>query len=202
MELLMKLNSKNIPWIIVAFLLIVIVLLRSCSGADKICPQTEPTIIVKVDTTYIYDTLIKKIFVTVLKPGDSIYVDNSQPVDTAKILRTYFTKYAYTQVLEDSSLKATISDTVYKNKIAHRSFTYQWKKPQLIIEKEITKTVTEPKRAKVFIGFEIGGSKQGFTNLSPRITYLSKNDKSYSARVNPFDQSVHVGMDFKIKLKK
>jgi hypothetical protein len=194
--------ENRFPYLIIAVLLVIIFLQRQCSGKlDKVCPTTTKTVTV-TKTELKYDTVVKTIKVPLPTPVCTIKVVTHLPIDTAAVVADYFTKVAYSQTIEDTNLRAYITDTLFNNRIVARNFSYQLLKPEKITTITNTITVTEKPRAKVFAGFGVGASTQGFAHFGPQITYLSKKDNMYHISANAINPSIILGMGWKIKLRK
>ena len=115
-----------------------------------------------------YDSAARTIPVPVPGPRDTVRVQIPANVDTGAILRDHFTKFYYEQIIEDSSLHAVIKDTLFKNNIFSRQFSYQWKKPVTVINNTIT-----PVPNRLYLGGEIRGNLSG-VDFAPGILYQRK----------------------------
>lgn len=72
---------------------------------------------------------------TILVDGETIYIYNNSEIDTNAILRHFLTQaVTYIDTVRDSSLQAIIQDTIFRNKIAGRGFTYKILRPVQYID--------------------------------------------------------------------
>jgi len=80
----------------------------------------------KVITKPVYITEIKEKWLR-----DTIRLEIPANVDTAEIIREYFTSRSYLHEYRDSNLVITINDSVKFNSIAYRNLTYKLLRPYL-----------------------------------------------------------------------
>lgn len=144
--------------------------------------------------TNVYDSAVRIIPVPVIQPADSVLVPVPADVDTALILRNYFTKYYYEQVIEDSCLRATIKDTLLNNSIFSRQFSYAWKKPVSIIN-----TVKVDQKNKWFAGASIQGNLTG-VDFVPGLQFQRKRTV-YQASYGVLSQRVGIGVFYQLNFK-
>jgi hypothetical protein len=206
---ILKLDIKTI---IIAVLVIVILLMRTCTPSPNFKPgkvvylDGKPFEVVKhtTDTQY-----VPKPF-EVIKKGKDIYRDTPiyipvpQDVDTAEILKDYFAKNVYkdTLKLKDSMGYIAITDTITKNSIASRQFKANVK--QMVIRDSVI--LKEKLRNQLYIGGNLGVTNNGvFNYFGPSLLLKTKTDKIYNIGAginNTQGISVQGGMYWKIKLKK
>ena len=86
---------------------------------------------------------------------DTIQVKVPQDVDTAAILRDYYTKKVSVQEYRDTSLYATINDTIFMNGIYSRAFEYKILRPTTHVE------VLPVPRIQIFAGVTISQHMTG-----------------------------------------
>lgn len=197
---------NKVYWGIIAVLFLIIVFLRECGGGK--CP-TAGTVTVKSDTTYIsvHDTIEKMVLVPITKiiehtPApvtvtDTVFITDIQHVDTIAILKDYFAtrNYSDTNHLEGFG-NFIINDAITQNKIKNRQIIYNLKFPT------VTNTVAVKARNQVWLGVNVGGSKD-FIGIGPQFTLKTSSDKMYHAGVMFTTQSTwfySIGTDFKIHL--
>ena len=120
----MKKYFGDIRNLIILVLIVVILLLRQCSGdGGKITPS-EPTIVTKVETKYDTITIDKKVYVPkwktkIVTQVDSILVNT--PIDTLEVLKDYYAKNVFVDKIKLDSLGfVTITDTIWKNTLFNR----------------------------------------------------------------------------------
>jgi hypothetical protein len=186
--------------------------MRACTSTVK--PKKGGTIKVNgkkyVVVKHDIDTVYKPVKQVVYRPGEVIFVDKPvyvkvpTNVDTAAILRDYYTKYPYKDTLKltEGLGFITINDTIFKNKILNRTFVSHVNK---ITIKE-TLYLEQPPKVMVFIGGVAGFDKVNIVNfVGPSLLIKDKKDKVYSIGVgysNAKTVSIQGGIYWKIKLKK
>jgi hypothetical protein len=153
----------------------------------------------EIDIELIYDS-IERVIVSELPPPKTITVDSivtrwlpsdtirdtitldgvpfpvytSEPIDTAAILTHYLTQaVTYTDTIRDSSLQAIIRDTIFRNSIVSREFTYKILRPV-----EIQK-IDNRDKFQLIASFQAGGG----------ISYANTPN------------ALHVGADLGLKFK-
>jgi len=208
-NILKKLDLKTL---LILGLIIVILLMRACSsdgGGNKgkeIKIDGKKYTIIK----HTIDTIIKPVTQTVYKKGETIFVDVPvyvnipANVDTASILKDYYTKYPYkdTLILDDGLGYIAVNDTIFKNRILNRKFK------SFINQTTITETIyLEPApKIQMYIGGVAGFDKVNIVNfVGPSLLLKDKKDKVYSLGVgysNAKSLSIQGGIYWKIKLKK
>ena len=141
----MKIDAKVIMILALIGVIALLILRNGCNRQD----------VGNVDIELIYDS-IERVIVSELPPPDTIevekevvrwlpsetvydtiyidgqtkYVYNDAPIDTVAIISHYLTQaVTYIDTIRDSSLQAVIRDTIFRNKIAGRGFTYKITQP-------------------------------------------------------------------------
>jgi len=211
------LNIKNIALI----LLIAIVVFQQCGGNKKGTGE-----IVKVDgkkyelIKHEIDTIEVVKTKVVTKKGEDIYhetiveheVKVPVNVDTNAILKEYYTKVLYKDVLvlPDSLGTVAVTDTISQNKILGRTFNANVKQRTI---KE-TMIVKELPKNQVYFGFGGQFNKADLiTGLSTGLILKTKKDKIYQVNLGvsnttidgtngEFKPYVGAGVYWKIRLKK
>ena len=170
-------------------------------------PDIKPVVIKTVyDTVYKVDTAIVYRPGWVIKVTDTIEVPIPRIVDTTAILKDYFAKIYYKDVikLKDSLGTVIIKDTLTQNRILYRTLEAQ------INQRTITKTVTvqTPPTNQVYAGFNVGFDKTSILTVTGGLVLKTKADKMYQAGVGltgvatTLTPYIYGGMYWKIKLKK
>ena len=151
----MKIDLKTIMIVALIGLAILLVLTRGCNFL-QVAPE-------RIEIELNYDSL-ERVIISKLPPADTVveikektvvrwlpgatvvdtvfvdgavvYVYNDEPIDTAAILTHYLTQaVTYTDTIRDSSLQAVIQDTIFRNEIVSRGFTYKILRPTQEISK-------------------------------------------------------------------
>jgi hypothetical protein len=211
------LNIKNIALI----LLIAIVVFQQCGGNKKgtgeivkVDGKKYELIKHEIDTVEVVKTKV------VTKKGEDIYhetiveheVKVPVNVDTNAILKEYYTKVLYKDVLvlPDSLGTVAVTDTISQNKIFGRTFNANVK--QRVIKE--TTIVKELPKNQVYFGFGGQFNKTDLiTGLSTGLILKTKKDKIYQFNLGvsnstidgvngEFKPYVGAGVYWKIRLKK
>jgi hypothetical protein len=168
----------------------------------------------EIDTVDVIKTKI------VTKKGDDIYHETivekevliPAVIDTAALLKDYYSKVLYKDVLvlPDSLGTVAVTDTISQNKILGRTFNANVKQrtiKETMIVKELPKT-------KVFYGLEGGFNKADFvSSVGAGVLINTKKDKIYQLGLGvdnrttdgtngTFSPYVRGGVYWKIKFKK
>jgi len=174
----MKSYFGDIRNLIIFGLIVVILLLRQCSG--DVTP-TEPVTITKTEVRY--DTItnevtkyVPKIVTKIETQIDTLLV--SQEIDTLSILEDYFATYIYEDFQNLDSLNLTITDTISQNKILSRKIVYDLIYP--------TVTVTETRyinQREFYAGFGLSGRTDQFNYAGGQLLYRTKNKQAFGLGV-------------------
>lgn len=173
---------NKVYWGIIGVLCLIILFLRECGGGK--CPAVG-TVPVKSDTAYIpvHDTVEKPVLVPVTKiiehrPApititDTVFLPEIAKIDTVAILKDYFAtrNYSDTNHIETYG-NIIINDAITQNKIKNRQIIYNLKFP------EVTNTVAVKAKNQVWLGLNIGGSKD-FIGVGPQFTLKTSTNKMY-----------------------
>lgn len=201
-------KSNNIPYIIIIALLIIL-LIEKCHK-EVVIPQ-KPIVTIKIDTIRMHDTIVK------VKPkfikGDSIpYAmwDTAYLPDTTyngikkqylAAMTTFLTKnyYADTVHLVKDSLTGwiAVADTVFKNKLQNRTYSYNLS----YIQKTITITQPIPPVRQLYFGGCVTGTRSSvLSGANIGILYKSKKDAIIGAQVG-FSNELQYGISIYQKIK-
>ena len=172
----MKKYFNNIQSLLIAVLVVVILLMRQCSG--PVTP-TEPQII--RDTIIEYVTIEKEypVYVPKVKYITKVDIDTfSTPIDTAAILADYYAIRTYedTQVLD--SLDLTITDTVSQNQILGRKIAYNFTYPRTTIKETIYLNKRE-----LYFGVGVTGNQDQLQYLGGEMVFRNKKRQAYGLGV-------------------
>jgi hypothetical protein len=180
----MKEYVQDIRTVLIAALIIIILLMRSCSGNSQ---PVEPKIITKIETKY--DTITKEVPVYVPKYVQKIEtridtIIKTQPIDTVAILKDYFATYVYQDRQELDSLNLTIIDSISQNKIFARSIEYDLIYPTTTITKEIYLNNRE-----LYWGLDINGTADQLNYVGGGLIYRNRKKQIYGLGVG-IDQNL------------
>lgn len=101
-------------------------------------------------------------------------------IDTNAILQSYFNVNYYSQVIQDSAIRAIIKDSIAQNKIHYRNFSYQLLQPFLTTE-TTTIITNDPKRIKLLAGAFIEAGQNNLSGYGPAASIQLKNGDLISA---------------------
>jgi len=203
--------KNNFTYIIIAILIAIILLQRSCKNTPVI--NKPPDIKTIVDTVWKVknDTLVKTVFIKsishVLPPNEPAY-QTSENIDTCKarfnyLLKQHATRRIYSDTIKiDSIGTITVIDTVWMNKLKKRTYQSNYKIP--FVTKTITITKQEEPIKQLYIGGNLFGTKNNIKVLSSGLIYKTKQDHIYQVNVGIDTDGVllyGIGMYWKIKLK-
>lgn len=124
--------------------------------------------------------------VAVPVPYDSVVVDTFwRDVDTAAILRRFFTQYTYQDTIRDSSFVAILREVLAQNQIIERQLSVQNLRPTQVT---YTTTVETPPPRWYAGGFASYG---GHSSAGVTLLYARKNN-AFGITADPFNRSAGV----------
>jgi len=164
--------------------------------------------IIKHTTDTIYITKTHNSYI----PGDSIYVETViekeipiytyMNVDTAEILKDYYSKYIYkdTLRLEGDMGYVSVIDTLSTNKIIGRNWKYDIR-DKFLIE---TKIVKELPKNELYVGGMVSFNTSDFIhNISTGLLYKNKKNRIYQLNIGVTQLSkTYIGFGTYIKIGK
>jgi len=202
----LKSLQKNLPYLIILILLILLSFQRCQKPADS-QPQ-KPQIKVERDTVVVVkkDTIKSKPKLIRSEP-DTLFLSDSVmfiPPELLAQLRDYHTKKIYTDSIALDSLGyVRITDTVYKNKLEGHDVQYSVSIPK------VTETITITNPAKPVRQIYIGGTLLGNQTMPLRgatanILYKDRKDRVFgvSAGINEGHIIYGVSSYWKISFRK
>jgi len=172
----MKKYFKNIQSLLIAVLVVVILLMRQCSG--PVTP-TEPQII--RDTIIEYVTIEKEypVYVPKVKYITKVDIDTfTTPIDTSAILSDYYAIKTYEDKQVLDSLDLTIIDTVSQNQIMGRKIAYNFTYPR----KTVKETIILNKR-ELYFGVGVTGNLDQLQYLGGEMVFRNKKRQAYGLGV-------------------
>ena len=161
----------------------------------KPCPTVTTDTIIKYDTTWytIYDTIPIHTTDTIFVPGDTIIIPAD--VDTAAILKNYFSVVDYTWSKQDSNIRFDMTTRVTQNRPVKYEFDYKLLKPFTTVINDIDNSVTYSYYLQAGLSMPVYGydsTKVNIQNLMLEATYVfhkgyvgaawQPNTKSITAR--------------------
>jgi hypothetical protein len=163
----------------------------------------------EVTTTIIHDTipgdpypvisyLDKPVPFRVEVPGDTFW--KYHKVDTAAILKDYFSRKIYGDTLkDDTSAFIALIDTVYMNQLHKRTLIFQNRRAT-----EINTTINnfgEVPRNKFFFGVSIGRSLNNFA-AGPSLLWVTKKSFAYGLMYDVVNKDFYGTFYYKIGFKR
>ena len=171
---------RNLQTIIILTLVIVILLMRNCSGTKSI-NVNEPRIERDTVVEYITVTKTTPVYVPKIKYINKINVDTFlvyNPIDTASILADYYSEVYYDDEQNLDSLYLTILDTISQNRIIGRQIKYTLKYPQSIITEKIYINQRE-----FYVGLGGAGTFTQLNYFGGEMLYKTKKKQAYGLGV-------------------
>jgi hypothetical protein len=117
-------------------------------------------------------------------------------VDTAEVIRAYFTAHYYEEMIEDTNLIVMIQDSVFNNNITWRNFSYRLLRPTAIHNTTISKQPEVRNMYYLGVGTSVG-VPGGSPALGPELLFLTKNKTAYRAAYL-FPGTISASVYFKI----
>ncbi len=169
--------------IIILFLLI-IVILEYCNPKGIMPNRVEYTTVVDSIPYPVHDTVEMEVEIPVevqvpVEVRVPVEVQVVQQVDTANILKIYYTKNetSETLVLPNDVGNITLSETVSENKIIDRKIVNSKLKKQILVD---TLRIPEYPKNKFYYGFNFSANREDFVNsLGVGMMMKTKSDKIY-----------------------
>lgn len=187
-----KIIGKYFSELLVAILIIIIILQKSC-GSTMPCPEVNTIIDSVHDTTYIvHDSIIKgkpKLITSITHLHDTLFVPDSN-YDTLRaqymnLVSLYTSQNIYVDTIKVDTLGyVEVIDTVYLNTLTGAHYHYKFNFPVITNTITIKKIIKEKKRNQVYFGGGIEGNK--FTPINQIYTGFSlktKSDNLYNIKV-------------------
>jgi hypothetical protein len=167
---------KNIQSLLIVVLIVVIFLMRSCSGTGT---PTEPQII---RDTIVESIMIEKqypIYVPKIQYITQVNIDTfNTPIDTSAILSDYYAVKTYEDKQVLDSLNLTIIDTISQNQIKSRKISYTFTYPQTTIRETIILNKRE-----LYFGIGATGNQSQLQYLGGEMVFRNKKRQAYGLGV-------------------
>lgn len=156
----MRRNTTLVIWL--CGVALIVTLLMQCPHGRIDGTRTITTSDTIIKNVYMTDTLEIKTTGGIIH--DTTFLPIPVNVDTAAIIRDYFTQYVASDTLIDTNLYALIIDTISGNRITGRSFSYRWLKPTTTTT-IINNTTIINSKARLYLGINFS-----YINNNPGIT--------------------------------
>jgi hypothetical protein len=130
----------------------------------KPCPPVITSTITIHDTIPHYIARYKPWYIQ----GENAIIHDTIPkdIDTLVILHDYYDRHIYHRIWENDTLKASVTDTITRNKYAGSGFSYKIKVPFTTINNTVDNTVTYNKYIYGGIGIPISSTRINETSVN------------------------------------
>jgi hypothetical protein len=167
---------KNIQSLLIVVLIVVIFLMRGCSGKGT---PTEPQII---RDTIVESFIIEKtypVYTLKIQYITKVDIDTfSTPIDTSAILSDYYAIKTYEDKQVLDSLNLVITDTISQNQIKSRKISYTFTYPQTTIRETIILNKRE-----LYFGIGATGNQDQLQYLGGEVIFRNKKRQAYGLGV-------------------
>jgi hypothetical protein len=191
------------PLNIIIIVVTVLLLAGTFFGGYKVGRNSVHCPTVTVDTLLLHDTITYHIKDTIpyyISIRDTVYQTGyiTAPVDTAEILKDYFSVHVYDRQWADSLIEVSLTDKISKNTPIDNEFSYRILRPQTIINNSIDNSITYNRY--ISLGLDVPIKNVNYLELEA-IYHTEKwyTGLGYEPEINSFN--VKLGMTI-IKLKK
>jgi len=197
----MKNYFKNIsPYIIViAILVVIIILMKECKRCPT-CPEPTTTVIHTRDT--VWDTIRLTSVVYKPLPKETIWVEVPADIDTNEILKRYYAKLYYEDILkDDTSAYIFIKDTITQNSIYTREWEFINRRPTII---NTTTTINQYDTCKDCKRFNMGfggflGGNSGTFQAGVSMMLQTNKKSAYTVSYDVINKTGNIGIYWTIK---
>lgn len=206
-------TNKQFPKLIAISLFVMLcifLLFKNCKcGNSELKSVRVDTVYKEVKGEVIYVPKVDSIYFTrntrELVPyatTDTLYIPELENVDTAAILSDYYKAVIYKDTLRNQYGTITVTDTVSQNRIKGRGVRTNLSIP------EITKTITltQPKRAQVYLGADLFGNEDDYLDgYNVNLSLKTRSDKIIEVGYNQLFNGSHyysLGLKLKISFRK
>jgi hypothetical protein len=169
-------NKSKFYFLIIAILVIVILLQKSCSGGKATVPENDT--ITVTDTSYVTVTKYVPTYVPKWHTKVKYVHDTTVKIDTAYVIGEYYSTYFYKDSLISDTLHFYINDSISQNKIQSRSLKYTLKFPTVTVTNTVIKNKNE-----FYVGLGLVGSKTGINFFGPELLLRTKKKSVYGLGV-------------------
>jgi len=182
-----------------ALLIAVIVLLiwNGCKDSNPTPPETQTIVNNIYDSTMVKSqTFHTKETKTFRRDSVIVLPSDRHEIDSLKDILAYYTKVYSRQDYRDTNITLTIEDTIYKNGIFSRGFSYNILRPT----QTITTIINPPVKQKLTIsaGILLGTDLKQVKTVSP---YISARYRKAGALigVDPIGRMFVIGADWRLR---
>ena len=194
---------KNNIWQLISFVLLIIIFIQnSCNKPkrDNIEITPIPPIVISNVTTYKPEPKVIILETTKIKwKTDWIIKWEKEKMDSVKIKELYKKYYGISvydeTVVNDSSVKVRVVDSISENKIMSRHVEYE------VFPIMYEKKIKEPPRIKMYGGLALGGGINQF-GFSPKLFMTDKKNHIYTVSYNIITGYTEIGVGWLITFRR
>lgn len=169
---------------------------NGCNRPDPTLPETQTIVNNIFDSTKVKSQTFHTKETKTFRKDSIIVLPVNVPIDSAAVVLAYYTKVYSVQNYRDTNIALTIEDTIYKNGIFSRGFSYNILRPT----KTITTVINPPVKQKLTIsaGVLLGTDLKQVKTVSP---YLAARYRKAGALigVDPIGRQFVIGVDWRLK---
>lgn len=122
-------------------------------------------------------------------PGATVTIP--QAVDSALVVRLFFTKNLYFDSIVNDSIRIYLKEQVYMNELTRLSVGYRWTAPTMVLQEKVN-------RQLLFAGLEASFPRPGLYGTA----YFDTERSMYGFGYDPFNKQFKAGAFFKFQLWK
>jgi hypothetical protein len=200
--------NQRIYLIVIAVLVCIILLQRSCSSPNKVFVPGENKVLYDTVWKHVLKTEVKRVPVlvrdTIPLPGDTVFVPdtnyNKLKIQYTNLAKSYGTRNLYRDSIQLDTLGyLVVIDTLQYNLLKSRVYQHNYKLPT------VTGYVQQEQRRQLYIGGGISINKSlELANLQVGLLYKTKKDQIYGVQTG-ISQNLQpyfgISSYWKIKLK-
>ena len=156
--------SKDLRNIIIGIIILLLLLTGAFLGGWSSHKKYRPCPTITSDTIIIHDTVTHHIvdsFPYYIATLDTIFLPDTilQPVDTASILKNYFSTFVYNREWKDSIINVNLTDYISQNRPVKNEFSYKVIKPFTTVINNVDNSITYNRYFQIGISDEIKNIK-------------------------------------------
>lgn len=170
-------------WIgITAVLVAILLFMRFCGKPAEVVACPDPVKEVTRDTSFV--TKDTTIFRTHLQPAvtiwDTLHIPDLATIDTAAILKDYYTTRVYLDSAETGYGQVYLEDSITRNQIKSRAWSFSLNVPVETIKETIL--VTPRPRGEIYVGVTgIGGKPGDLFGMGPSLVWRTRGNLQLEA---------------------
>ncbi len=172
---------------------------KGCVGMRHSQKIEEATTKSDTVTKYIYNDKWHTIYIKGKAIHDSIPYVVPTIIDTASILKLFYTQYHYRDSICDTNLIGINTFDITENKLKAHSFTYKLLQP--LKQTTITNYIEKKQKPVLLFGASANLQQKQIIGLSPECLYLSKKQMGFGLGYDVLNNSYSLKVLYPIGLK-